>query len=548
MRRYMSINLSVLWILNIPRRRGTIDKTLFLKKNKRDIILVQVYVDDIIFGSTKKAWCDEFEALMKGEFQLSAMGELTFFLGLQVKQRPDGMFISQDKYVQEILNKFDLGSVRTATTPYEAPKPKSKNEYDSPVYVHLYRSIIGSRMNLTALRPDIMFAVSACSRNQVTPTTSNLEEVKKIFKYLKGQPKLAYGILENRRLISWQCKKQTIVATSSIEAEYVADANCYGQLNFEGHHMLLLAAMLSQDQEGEGAGHGQSSDPNIASFLQTHETDDDPSSNVEDEPLGGSFHMSPPRSTQAPPADSLETELKDHKKLFKDVVGKLVKKVKAMKPDVDLDALLALANAAVTIDSNIPPGGASNNPAASTSVPANVPTSANVPTDSTSVPADVPTSVAPACISNKEKTLMVEEDITVKERTFKQMKDDRLDNFPARMAALIKRKKQALAEKLAKERKDRPMTQGQQRTYMRKFVKNQSCAVYSTRWSMAKVKSFTDDQLKEEFEKIQKALSNIQIQAFSRTLKMSGLVLEKPSSKRQKSTEASIPSVPEVPP
>ncbi|GJW54508.1 retrovirus-related pol polyprotein from transposon TNT 1-94 [Tanacetum coccineum] len=90
----------------------TIDKTLFLKKHKRDIILVQVYVDDIIFGSTKKVWCDEFEALMKGEFEMSAMGELIFFLGLQVQQRPDGIFIGQDKYVQEILKKFDLESGR----------------------------------------------------------------------------------------------------------------------------------------------------------------------------------------------------------------------------------------------------------------------------------------------------------------------------------------------------------------------------------------------------------------------------------------------------
>ncbi|GJR27633.1 putative ribonuclease H-like domain-containing protein [Tanacetum coccineum] len=140
-------------------------------KHKRDITLVQVYVDDIIFGSTKKAWCDEFEALMKGEFEMSAMGELTFFLGLQVQQRPDEIFINQDKYVQEILKKFNLKCVRTATTPYEAPKPKSKNKPDSPVNVHLYRSMIASLMYLTASRPDIMFAVSACSRFQVTPTT-----------------------------------------------------------------------------------------------------------------------------------------------------------------------------------------------------------------------------------------------------------------------------------------------------------------------------------------------------------------------------------------
>nr|GEY06975.1 putative ribonuclease H-like domain-containing protein [Tanacetum cinerariifolium] len=178
------------FLLKHGYRRGTIDKTLFLKKNKSAIILVQVYVDDIIFGSTKKAWCDEFEALMKGEFQMSAMGGLTFFLGLQVQQRPDGIFINQDKYLQEILNKFDLGSVKMATTPYEAPKPKSKNESFSPVNVHLYRSMIGSLMYLTASRPDIMFVVSACSRNQVTATTSNSEAVKKIFKYLKVQPKL----------------------------------------------------------------------------------------------------------------------------------------------------------------------------------------------------------------------------------------------------------------------------------------------------------------------------------------------------------------------
>ncbi|GKF83279.1 uncharacterized mitochondrial protein-like protein, partial [Tanacetum coccineum] len=111
-----------------------------------------VYVDGIIFGSTNKAWCDDFEVLMKGEFEMSAMGKLTFFLGLQVKQKPDGIFISQDKYVQDMLKKFDMESVRPATTPFEASKPKSKDEPDDAVNVHLYRSMIGSLMYQTCIR------------------------------------------------------------------------------------------------------------------------------------------------------------------------------------------------------------------------------------------------------------------------------------------------------------------------------------------------------------------------------------------------------------
>ncbi|GJT60879.1 putative ribonuclease H-like domain-containing protein [Tanacetum coccineum] len=109
-------------------RRGTIDKTLFIKKNKSDIMLVQVYVDDIIFGSTKKSMCKEFEECMHKRFQVSSMGGLTFFLGLQVKQQPDGIFISQDKYIADILKKFDFLSIRTTTTPIESNKPLVKDK------------------------------------------------------------------------------------------------------------------------------------------------------------------------------------------------------------------------------------------------------------------------------------------------------------------------------------------------------------------------------------------------------------------------------------
>ncbi|GJS10189.1 putative ribonuclease H-like domain-containing protein [Tanacetum coccineum] len=223
------------FLLKNGYRRGTIDKTLFIKKDKHDIILVQVYVDDIIFGSTKKSWCDEFEALMKSKFQMSSMGELTFFLGLQVKQKEDGIFISQDKYVAEILKKFDFANVKTASTPIETQKPLVKDEEASDVDVHLYRSMIGSLMYLTASRPDIMFAVCACSRFQVNPKTSHLSAIKRIFSDYAGanlDRKSTTGGCQflGRRLISWQCKKQTIVATSTTEAEYVAAASCCGQV------------------------------------------------------------------------------------------------------------------------------------------------------------------------------------------------------------------------------------------------------------------------------------------------------------------------------
>nr|GEU72627.1 hypothetical protein [Tanacetum cinerariifolium] len=109
-------------------RRGLLDKTLFIKKDKMDIMLVQVYVDDIIFSSTKKSWCDKFKALIKNRFQMSSMGELTFFLGLQVKQTEDGIFISHDKHVTEILKKFDFLFVKTASTPIEIKKPLVKDE------------------------------------------------------------------------------------------------------------------------------------------------------------------------------------------------------------------------------------------------------------------------------------------------------------------------------------------------------------------------------------------------------------------------------------
>nr|GEV40550.1 putative ribonuclease H-like domain-containing protein [Tanacetum cinerariifolium] len=165
-------------------RKETIDKTLFIKKDKDNIMLVQVYVDDIIFGSTKKSLCDEFEALMHKRFQMSYIRELTFFLGQQVKYSEEGIFISQDKYVDEILKKFDFSSIKTSSTLIETRKPLVKDKEPADVDVHLYRSMISSLMYLTVSRPDIMFAVCACSRFQVTPKLSHLHDMKRIFRRL----------------------------------------------------------------------------------------------------------------------------------------------------------------------------------------------------------------------------------------------------------------------------------------------------------------------------------------------------------------------------
>ncbi|GJX07951.1 putative ribonuclease H-like domain-containing protein [Tanacetum coccineum] len=222
-------------------RRGTIDKTLFIKKKKSDIMLVQVYVDDIIFGSTKKSMCTEFEECMHKRFQMSSMGELTFFLGLQVKQQSDGIFISQDKYVADILKKFDFLSIRTTTTPIESNKPLVKDEDGVDVDVHVYRSMIGSLMYFTASRPDIMFAVCACARFQVTPKASHLNAVKRIFRYLKHQPKLGLWYPRDSPF-ELEAYSDSDYGGASLDrkstTEYVAAANCYGQVLWIQNQMM----------------------------------------------------------------------------------------------------------------------------------------------------------------------------------------------------------------------------------------------------------------------------------------------------------------------
>nr|GEW66605.1 hypothetical protein [Tanacetum cinerariifolium] len=209
------------YLLKNRFHRGQINQTLFIKKQKGDILLVQIYVDDIIFDATNKDLCKSFEKLMKDKFQISSIGELTFFLGLQFKQNKDGIFINQDKYVAEILKKFGLTEGKSATTPIDTEKPLLKNPDGEDVDVHIYRSMIGlwypkdSPFDLVAYS-DSDYAGASLDRKSTTGGCQFL----------------------GSRLISWQCKKQTVIATSSIEAEYIAGASCYAQVLWIQNQML----------------------------------------------------------------------------------------------------------------------------------------------------------------------------------------------------------------------------------------------------------------------------------------------------------------------
>ncbi|GJU15191.1 retrovirus-related pol polyprotein from transposon TNT 1-94 [Tanacetum coccineum] len=238
--------------------KGTIDPTLFKIKYEEDILLVQIYVDDIIFGSTNPKYSKRFEKLMHIRFEMSLIGEMKFFLGLQIHQSPKCIFINQAKYDLEILKKHNMDNCHSIGTPL-ATKPK----LDVDLSVELvdqsdYRSKIRPLMYLTSSRPDLVQAVCYCACYQARPTQKHLKEVKRIFKYLKGTINMGLwypkdsgfeltafldadhaGCIDTRKstsggiqflgdkLVSWMSKKQNCTAMSSAEAEYVAlSASC----------------------------------------------------------------------------------------------------------------------------------------------------------------------------------------------------------------------------------------------------------------------------------------------------------------------------------
>ncbi|KAD5318304.1 hypothetical protein E3N88_18250 [Mikania micrantha] len=248
-------------LLNNGFRRGVIDCTLFIREKDGDLLLVQVYVDDIIFGSSNDSLCKEFEKVMKKKFEMSSMGEMKFFLGLQVDQSEAGIFIHQTKYVGDILSRFSMSDAKPAGTPLAVNHEITPDEKGELIDATLYRGMIGSLMYLTASRPDIMFATCLCARYQSKPRVSHLIAIKRIMRYLKGTQELGlwypndddfehtaysdsdYGGCKRdfkstsagcqffgNRLVTWQCKKQTSVSTSTCDAEYIAAAGCCSQI------------------------------------------------------------------------------------------------------------------------------------------------------------------------------------------------------------------------------------------------------------------------------------------------------------------------------
>ncbi|GJS04917.1 putative reverse transcriptase domain-containing protein [Tanacetum coccineum] len=237
------------------------DPTLFTRQARNDLLLVQIYVNDIIYASTNTAMCNEFANQMTTKFKMSMMGNMSFFLGLQISQSPRGIFINQSKYASERVKKYGLLTTDSVDTPMDEKNKLDEDLQGKQVDATLYRGMIGSLMYLTSSRPDLIHAVCLCAWYQAKPTEKHLQAMKQIFQYLKGTinmglwyPKdtdmslTAYadadyaGCQDTRRstsgsaqflgdkLVSRSSKKQKITTISSIEDKYITLSRCCAQI------------------------------------------------------------------------------------------------------------------------------------------------------------------------------------------------------------------------------------------------------------------------------------------------------------------------------
>jgi spore germination protein GerM len=172
---------------------GKVDQTLFLLRQGRDILIVQVYVDDIVFGGSSNSLVAKIAEDMSREFEMSMMGELQFVLGLRIKQSKEGTFVHQDKYTKDIVRNFKMEESKAMMTPMSTTTSLDADEEGEHVDQKEYRRMIGSLLYLTATRPDIQFSVRLCTRFQASPRTSHQQAVKRIFRYLRRTPD--FGLL-----------------------------------------------------------------------------------------------------------------------------------------------------------------------------------------------------------------------------------------------------------------------------------------------------------------------------------------------------------------
>jgi hypothetical protein len=240
---------------------GKADSTLFTRKIDKDLLICQIYVDDIIFYSTNQSFCDDFSKIMTDRFEMSMMGELKFFLRFQIKQLKDETFISQIKYTYDIFKKFGMDKAKPIKTPMSINGRLDLDMGEKSVHQKVYRSIIGSLFYLSASMPDIMLSVCMCARFQAAPKEYHMRTVKRIMRYLvltsnlglwypKGFHFNLIGYSDTdyarckvdrkstsetcqflgRSLVSWSSKKQNFVVLSMVGAEYNTAGSCYAQL------------------------------------------------------------------------------------------------------------------------------------------------------------------------------------------------------------------------------------------------------------------------------------------------------------------------------